>query len=142
MHFQSQTVVERSIEAVAAFFADGQNLVKWDRSVAKIESTSSGVAAVGTTFDTIAPNGLRMSYRITEHDPEDHSTIELMPSKMFKRAVWRLTYERAGEGTRITCDVDFILRPLYWFLVVPLMMSQKKALARDLRQLKEAIEAA
>jgi len=141
MHFQSHTVVERSLQTVAAFFADGQNLVKWDRSVAKVEPTSSSTAAVGTTFDTVAPNGLRMSYRITAHDPESHSTIELMPSKMFTRAVWRLQYDRVAVGTRITCDVDFTLRPLYWFLALPLMLSQKKALARDLRCLKEAIEA-
>jgi hypothetical protein len=141
MHFQSHIVVERSSQAVEAFFADGQNLVKWDRSVASVEPTSSGTTAVGLTFDTIAPTGLRMSYRIMEHEPERRSTIELAPSKMFKRAVWRLQYDRVALGTKITCDVDFTLRPLYWFLAVPLILSQRKALARDLQSLKEAIEA-
>lgn len=141
MHFESHIVVDRSLQVVTEFFADAQNLVKWDRSVARVEPTSSGTAAVGFTFDAIAPSGLRMSYRITAHDPERYSIIELMTSKMFKRAAWRLQYDRVAGGIQITCGVEFVLRPLYWFLAVPLIVSQRKALARDLQSLKEAIEA-
>jgi hypothetical protein len=141
MHFQSDIVVERPLEAVTKFFDDPQNLVKWDKSVAKIEPTSSGETSVGFTFDTIAPNGQRLSYRITAHDPGRGSTIELMPSKMFKRAIWIMRYDQLPSGTKITCEVDFTLRARYCFLVLPLILTQRKALARDLRSLKDSIKA-
>ena len=141
MHFQSDIVVERSRHAVTTFFEDPQSLVMWDKSVAKIEPTSSGTAAVGFSFDTIAPNGQRLSYRITEHEPGRQSTIELMPSKMFKRAIWVMRYHQLTSGTRVTCEVDFTLRPHYLFLLLPLVLTQRKALARDMASLKSAIEA-
>ena len=140
MHFHSDIVVERSLHAVASFFSEPGNLAKWDRSVARVVPTSVGTSAVGFTFDTIAPSGMRMSYRITEHEPERGDTIELVSSKMFRSAIWRMRYDPVPAGTRITCHVDFILRPLYFFLMVPLLITQRKALARDLTFLKEAIE--
>lgn len=141
MHFTSDVVVERSQRQVAAFFAEPGNLAKWDRSVAQVIPTSAGPTAVGFTFDTLAPSGLRMSYRITEHVPEEHTSIRLESSPMFREAVWQMRYETVAVGTRIHCDVDFTLRPLYWFLSVPLLLTQRRALRRDLTFLKEAIEA-
>lgn len=61
MRFESDIVVERSLSDVASFFDEPTNLARWDRSVARVEPTSAGGAAVGFTFDTIAPTGLRMS---------------------------------------------------------------------------------
>jgi hypothetical protein len=141
MHFQSDIVVTRSLDAVTTFFDDPQNLVKWDRSVARIEPTSSGETSVGFTFDTFAPNGQRLSYRITAHEPGRGSTIELMPSKIFQRAIWVMRYDQVSSGTRITCEVDFTLRPHFFFLLLPLVLTQRKALARDLASLKRSIEA-
>ena len=61
MHFTSDVIVERSQRQVDAFFAEPANLAKWDRSVAQVIPTSTGETAVGFTFDTIAPSGMRMS---------------------------------------------------------------------------------
>jgi hypothetical protein len=141
MHFTSDVVVERSQRQVAAFFDEPENLAKWDRSVAKVVPTSDGTTAVGFTFDTIAPSGLRMSYRITEHVPEEWTSIALENSPMFREAVWRMAYETVPIGTRIRCDVTFTLRPRYWFLIIPLLLTQRSALRRDLSLLKDAIEA-
>lgn len=141
MHFTSDVVVERSQHQVAAFLAEPANLAKWDRSVARVVPTSQGTTAVGFTFDTIAPSGLRSSYRITEHVPQKRTSIALEGSRMFNEAVWRMTYEAVPIGTRIQCDVDFTLRPRYWFLIIPLLLTQRSALRRDLTFLKDAIEA-
>jgi Polyketide cyclase / dehydrase and lipid transport len=141
MHFTSDVVVERSQRQVASFFAEPDNLAKWDRSVARVVPTSEGTTAVGFTFDTIAPSGLRMSYRITEHVPEERTSIALESSPMFREAVWRIGLETVSVGTRIQCDVNFTLRPLYWFLIIPLLLTQRSALRRDLSLLKDAIEA-
>jgi hypothetical protein len=140
MHFQSTIVVRRTLGEVATFFDDPFNLPKWDKSVARIEVTSSGPPAVGFTFDTIAPSGMRMSYRIAAHEPDRGTAIELTDSRMFKRAVWVMKYDAVPDGTKITCEVDFALRWLYTFLVVALLVAQKTALRRDLTYLKAAIE--
>ena len=125
MHFTSEVVVERSQNQVAAFFAEPANLAKWDRSVAQVVPTAEGTAAVGFTFDTIAPSGLRMSYRITDHVPEERTSIALESSPMFRDAVWTMTYETVPIGTRIQCDVSFTLRPRYWLLIIPLLLTQR-----------------
>jgi hypothetical protein len=132
MHFQSDIIVWRTLRDVTAFFDDPFNLPKWDKSVARVEVTSTGATAVGFTFDTIAPSGMRMSYRIAAHERDRGTAIELTNSRMFTRAVWLLKYDAVPGGTKITCEVDFALRWRYSFLVVPLLLTQKTALRRDL----------
>lgn len=140
MHFTCDTIVERSRRHVAEFLAEPANLAKWDRSVVQVIPTSAGPVAVGFTFDTIAPSGLRMSYRITEHVHDAGSSIALERSPMFRTAVWAMSYETVPVGTRIRCEVTFTLRPRYWLLHIPLLLTQRRALRRDLTHLKEAIE--
>jgi hypothetical protein len=142
MHFRAEITVLRSSAEVAAFFENPHNLARWDRSVARVEPHSSSSAAVGFTFDTVAPSGMRMTYRITEHEPEHRTTIELVSSSMFKRAVWYMSYDPVPGGVRIECAVQFRLRARYTLLLIPLWMVQKRALRRDLQELKAAIEQA
>lgn len=141
MRFTSDVIVDRSQRQVDAFFAEPGNLAKWDRSVARVIPTSEGATAVGFTFDTIAPSGLRMSYRITEHVAGERTSITLERSPMFRAALWTLSYQSLRTSTRIRCDVTFTLRPRYSLLIVPLMLTQRRALRRDLAFLKAAIEA-
>jgi hypothetical protein len=140
MHFTSDVIVERSQDQVDAFFAEPSNLARWDRSVARVIPTSEGATAVGFTFDTVAPSGMRMSYRITEHVPGERTSIALERSPMFRAALWCLSYEKLPSGTRIRCDVTFTLRPRYSLLIIPLLLTQRRALRRDLTFLKAAIE--
>jgi hypothetical protein len=140
MHFEAHIDVDRSPEAVAAFFEVPENLARWDRSVARVVPTSTGGPADGITFDTVAPSGMRMSYRVTEHEPGRSWTIDLVSSPMFKAAIWGMRCDPTATGSRITCVVDFTLRPLYWLLAIPLLLTQRKALGRDLASLKQAIE--
>jgi len=142
MRFQSEITVARSSAEVAAFFDDPNNLVRWDKSVARIEIRSAGPAAEGFTFDTIAPSGMRMTYRIAEHEPERRTTIELVSASMFRRAIWYMSYDPVPDGVRIGCAVEFRLRARYALLIIPLVVRQRGALRRDLLQLKDAIERA
>lgn len=142
MRFRAEITVPRSSAEVAAFFENPHNLARWDRSVARVEPHSSSPAAVGFTFDTVAPSGMRMTYRITEHEPGHKTTIELVASSTFKRAVWYMSYDPVPAGVRIGCVVQFRLRARYALLIIPLLMLQRGALRRDLQQLKAAIEQA
>jgi len=140
MHFHSAVTVARPLAAIATFFEDPANLGRWDRSVAQVVPTSPGPVAAGYSFDTISPSGMRMSYRITAHESLRGSTIALVSSPYFRRASWEMRYESVPAGTRIDCSVDFTLRPRAFLLAVPLLLTQRRALARDLSFLKAAIE--
>lgn len=146
MHLQSSIIVPQPLQQVWALFEDPYFLPKWDRSVAEIVPTSGDDhhAAVGFTFDTVAPKkawqkeGLRMSYRIIENIPGYQTKIRLERSPMFKDAVWTMRFEAAPQGTLITCLVDLKLRAHYFFMV-PLLWLNKGALLTDLSILKGVI---
>jgi hypothetical protein len=139
MQFESQIEVARDLQDVARFFDDPLNIARWDKSVARVIPTSTGPTGVGSTFDTIAPSGMRMSYRIIEHEP-DHGAAELMESRIFRQAVWRMQLTPVPGGTRVICRLEFRLRPRYLLLIVPLLLTQRRALQSDLVSLKQVLE--
>ena len=138
MHLQSHITVPQDIEHVSKFFFEPSNLPKWDRSVASVVPTSS-VAGVGSSFDTIAPSGMKMSYRVTELEYGRSTKIALSNSKMFKKALWHFQFDPESKGTKITCHVYFKLRAGY-FLLAPILYLNRNALFRDLTFLKDALE--
>ena len=147
MYLESSIVVTRTNEQVWRFFENGANLVKWDRSVAQVIPTSPEPFGVGSTFDTIAPTrkgsrkeGMRSSYRFTVFAPNHHAKILLTHSPMFAHAEWTIATEPVSEGVRITCGLDFALRPRYIFLLPVLLLTYRGAFRRDLTYLKQAIE--
>ena len=147
MRLEASIVVPQTNEQVWRFFEDYSNLAKWDRSVAQVVPTSAAPFGVGSTFDTIAParkssgkEGLRMSYRVTEYMPNHHVNILLTYSPMFTFAEWVIATESLSEGVRITCQLDFALRPRRSFLLPVLLLTYRGAFRRDLTYLKQAIE--
>ena len=99
MHLQSKIWVDQDIEQVTKFFYDLTTLPKWDRSVAAVIPTSQTPGRVGATFETIAPSGMKMNYRVIEFDSDRSVKILLTNSRMFKRAVWqfRLILKKMGH---------------------------------------------
>ena len=142
MQFESEIVAAKTLQEVVRFFAEPTNLARWDKSVAQVIPTSAEPGIVGFTFDTIAPSGMRMSYRIIAHEPDRSTHIELTSSPIFRRAVWHMQLDPVPLGTRITCRIDFRLRPHFLFLIVPLLLTQRRALRADLRSLKAVLESA
>ena len=139
MHLQSKLQVDYTIDKVTNFFYEPSSLEKWDRSVAQMIPASASGTAVGSTFDTIAPSGMKMNYEIIEFDSERSVKIQLNNSKMFKRAVRHFEFDPIGTGTVITCHVYFTLRLPYIFLY-PVLYFNKQALSRDLGFFKTALE--
>jgi hypothetical protein len=140
MHLESSVVVSQALERVWAFFVDPANLPRWDRSVATVIPTSPSTVGAGATFDTIAPSGMRMSYRVTDLVPRQRAEIRLVNSNMFKEALWTFIFEPLAEGVRINCQVDFTPRLRYSFLTPVLLLTYKDAFRRDLTYLKQALE--
>jgi len=139
MHLQSKLKVDYTIEQVTKFFYEPSSLTKWDRSVAQLIPVSSSGVAVGSTFDTIAPSGMKMNYEVIEFDSERSVKIRLNNSKMFKKAVWHFQFDPIDTGTVVICHVYFTLRLPYFFLY-PVLYFNKQALLRDLGYFKTALE--
>lgn len=153
MRLESSILIERSPERVWNFLGDVSNLPKWDRSVAAIEQSASGVAGVGSEFNTIADanatddprkNG-RMSYRIAEVDLDRRQcTVDLTSSdgnaRFFKKGSWTFRTDSAQGGTLLMCSVEFVLRG-WWRILAPIFYLMRGAITKDLRQLKAVIEA-
>ena len=139
MHLKSKILVDQNLEQVIKFFYEPGSLAKWDRSVAEMIPMSSAGNSVGSTFDTIAPSGMRMNYEIIEFDRERSVKIKLNNSKMFKTAIWHFQFEPIGERTEISCGVYVSVRSWYIFLY-PVLYFTKSALLRDLNFLRVALD--
>ena len=137
MHLQSEIVVPQDIEQVNEFFYEPSSLAKWDRSVKEMIPT--GNETNEPTFDTIAPSGMKMSYKVIELVYGKSCKIELLGSKMFKNAIWEFVFDAVEKGTRITCHITYKLRPLYYFLA-PVLYFTRGALLRDLKFLRDALD--
>jgi Polyketide cyclase / dehydrase and lipid transport len=142
----SDAVVSLTREQAWRFFQDTENLAKWDRSVARVEPTTTGPIRRGFTFDTIAPRqpghneGQRMSYRVADFEPYRWARIELIGSDMFKRAEWHVMLEPDPRGTRVVTEVVFVPRLRYFFLT-PVLFFSRGNLETDMRYLHEQMEA-
>lgn len=155
MHLESSILIDRSPERVWSFLSDVDNIPRWDRGVAAVRHGASGVTGVGSEFDTVldadaadaadARRNGRMGYRIAEMDADRHECrVELTSrdgnARYFRRAAWTFRTADAEGGTRLTCAADFTLRPR-WLVLAPVLYLMRGAIARDLRQLKAAVEA-
>jgi len=138
MHLQSDIVVPQNIEQVSEFFYEPTSLAKWDRSVADMIPTS-GPEAEQSTFDTIAPSGMKMSYRVIEMEYGKNVKILLTESKMFKEAIWQFLFDAVEGGTKITCHVFFKLRLAYFFMA-PVLYFTRGAILRDLGFFRVALD--
>src|SRR5262245_13685559 len=139
MHLQSKILVDQNIEQVTNFFFEPSSLAKWDKSVAEMIPTSSGENAVRSTFDTIAPSGMRMNYEVIELNDDKSVKIQLNNSKMFKTAVWHFQFEPVENKTMVICHVYFTTR-LKYVILYPVLFLNRSALFRDLKFFKDALE--
>jgi hypothetical protein len=136
--------VPYSKEQLWELFNDPFFVVKWDRSVQEVIPTSTGPIGVGYTLVTIAPKrpgqdeGLRMSYRIIEHQPY-HAAILLEQSDMFHNAKWIVDIDDSPQGSLITQTMEADVRLKYFYLATILLLN-RQALVTDMEYLRAAID--
>jgi Polyketide cyclase / dehydrase and lipid transport len=159
MRLESSIAIHRSPEIVWAFLGDISNLPKWDRGVARaIEAQEAPAAAQlkgrGYEFHTEthanspgnAHHNGRMAYRIASVDTGAQRCVVDLTSRtgnarFFRYAQWMFHVTPTLSGSRVTCAVDFTLRPAYFFMA-PVLYFTRSAIHSDLENLKRAIESA
>jgi hypothetical protein len=147
MHLEQSILIHRKPEEVWAFLGSVSNIAKWDRGVEQTKTTVEAKdTPVGLEFDTFAEAGHsergKMSYRIAEAG-ENTCRVDLTSAtgnaRFFKQASWTFKTRSDSQGTILVCSVDFVTRPVYFFLA-PLLYAKRSAIAVDLEGLKQAIE--
>jgi uncharacterized protein YndB with AHSA1/START domain len=108
--FQGTTVIDRPIEEVFAFLADGTNDPKFSPRVQTIRKTTDGPVGVGTVFEsTVKDAGMttKRAFELTEFD----APTRIRWTERSKNAITvpRGGYdlERSGAATRVTIHNEF-----------------------------------
>lgn len=140
MQLTSTIIVKQNIEQVWEFLSNPLNANKWDKSVARVILPESGFTGLGSVVDTIAPSGMRQSFVVSEFQPPDLFNFRLLKSSMFRNADLMFLMEKVTDGTKITHEINFKLRPGSLFLYPILLLTNRKALGRDMEYLRKALE--
>jgi carbon monoxide dehydrogenase subunit G len=156
VRLEASIAIHRPPDVVWAFLGDISNLPKWDHGVARaVEAQSARApkgAGVGYEFHTETHAGSlgnendngRMAYRVASVDAEAQRCVVDLTSRtgnarFFRRAEWTFQVTPALSGSRVTCAVEFELRAAYFYMA-PVLWLTRRSIARDLAQLKRAIE--
>jgi uncharacterized protein YndB with AHSA1/START domain len=142
--FEATTVIDRPIEEVFAFLANGENDPTFSPRVLEIAKTTEGPPGVGTSYaSTVKDAGVKTKreFKITEFDPPNRIRWTEVSKNLI--TVPEGGYELApeGSGTRVTLHNTFVGHGP-GKLIAPLALRSARKGADDFgRAIKAAVEA-
>jgi uncharacterized protein YndB with AHSA1/START domain len=142
--FDVTTMIDRPIEEVFAFLADGTNDPKFSSRVLEIAKTTDGPTGVGTVYASTVKDGgvkTKREFRITEFEPP--TKIRWTEQSKNLVSVPEGGYDLApeGDGTRVTLFNTFAGHGL-GRLIAPTALKAARKGADDFGQaIKAAVEA-
>jgi len=101
----------REREDVFAYISDFSTAQEWDPGVVEAERLHDAAVGEGTEFRLVAEflgRTTALTYRIVEYDPPHAVTFRGENTSVISND--RITFEAAGEGTRITYDAVLVLK--------------------------------
>jgi uncharacterized membrane protein len=133
--------IARRPEEVFAYLDDLAGHAEWQAQLVSVHVDTDGPTRVGSRATETRRMGRREqtgTYEITEHDPPRSFAFRGVDGPI--RPVGRGTVEPAGDGSRVTIELDFEGRGL-GKLLLPLVRSQaRKQVPKDQARLKERLE--
>jgi uncharacterized protein YndB with AHSA1/START domain len=103
--FDVITVIERPIEEVFAFLADGENDPKFSSRVLEISKTTDGPPGVGTVYaSTVKDAGFKTKreFKVTEFTPPTRIRWAEVSKNLVTAPEGGYDLEPEGNGTRVT----------------------------------------
>lgn len=103
--FEGTVVIERSIEEVFAFLADGENDKKFSARVIEIAKTTDGPPGVGTVYaSTVKDAGVKTKreFKLTEFDPPTRIRWTEISKNLVMAPEGGYDLAPAGDGTQLT----------------------------------------
>lgn len=103
--FEATVVIDRPIEEVFAFLADGENDKKFSSRVLEIAKTTEGPPGVGTVYaSTVMDAGMKTKreFKLTEFDPPRRFRWTEISKNLVVAPEGGYDLAPAGEGTQLT----------------------------------------
>jgi carbon monoxide dehydrogenase subunit G len=142
--FDGTAVIDRPIDEVFAFLADGENDPKFSPRVQEIAKTTDGPPGVGTTFaSTVKDAGMttRREFKITEFEAPARIRWTELSKNMVTVPRGGYDLAPAGAGTQLTIFNEFEGHGI-GKLIVPLALRSARKDADDFAaRIKAAVEA-
>lgn len=133
--------IARRPEEVFAYLDDLARHGEWQAQLVSVHVDTDGPTRVGTKATETRRMGRREqtgTFEITEHDPPRSFAFRGLDGPI--RPVGKGTVEPAGDGSRVTIELDFEGHGL-GKLLLPLVRSQaRKQIPKDHGRLKERLE--
>src|SRR5215207_3141315 len=142
--FEATVVIERPIEEVFAFLADGENDPKFSPRVQEITKTTDGPPGVGTVYaSTVKDAGMttKREFRLTEFDPPTRIRWAELSKNLVTAPEGGYDLTPDGSGTRLTVH-NVLAGHGIGKLIAPLALRSARKGADDFaRAIKAAVEA-
>lgn len=141
--FEGSAVIDRPIEEVFAFLADGENDPRFSRRVQEIAKTTEGPPGAGTVYaSTVKDAGMKTNreFKITEFEPPTRIRWAEVSKNLVTAPEGGYDLAPEGSGTRVTINVLEGHGP--GKLIAPLALRSARNGADDFAQaIKRAVEA-
>jgi uncharacterized protein YndB with AHSA1/START domain len=143
--FDATVVIDRPIEEVFAFLADGENDPKFSARVVEIAKTTDGPPGVGTVYaSTVKDAGVKTKreFRLTEFAPPTRIRWTEISKNIVTAPEGGYDLAPEGEGTRVTL-FNVLEGHGIGKLIAPMALRSARKGADDFgRAIKAAVEAA
>ena len=103
--FEATVVIDRPIEEVFAFLADGENDPKFSPRVLEISKTTDGPPGVGTVYaSTVKDAGVKTNreFKLTEFEPPTRIRWTEVSKNLVSASEGGYDLAPEGSGTRVT----------------------------------------
>ncbi len=146
MHAESSVVIARDVGDVFAFTDDPTHEPVWRSTTVDAAFTSDGPPGVGTTGRETARwlgRDFEGEWEITEYEPCERVAYTVTTEGITGFASTAYQYEVVPEGTRFTIVIDAVdNQGLFGRLSDSVLERiQQRTIAKDLRRLKQLLEA-
>lgn len=143
--FESSVVIDRPIEEVFAFLADGENDPKFSPRVLEIRKTTDGPPGVGTVYaSTVKDAGMKTQreFELTEFEPNRRIRWAERSKNAITAPEGGYDFAPEGDGTRVTV-FNVLEGHGLGKLITPLALRSARKGADDFAAaIKRAVEAA
>jgi uncharacterized protein YndB with AHSA1/START domain len=142
LSIEKSIVINRPVEEVFAFVAQGENWSQWAAELVETKKTSEGPLGVGTTYTHVAQmlgRRIENGYEVTEYEPNRKVSMKSTSGPV--PAETSLTVESVEGGTKLALTVAAEIAGVFKLaepLVARIMGRQQDANFANLRDLLEA----
>jgi carbon monoxide dehydrogenase subunit G len=142
--FEGTTVIDRPIEEVFAFLADGENDPKFSPRVQEIRKTTDGPPGVGTVYvSTVKDAGMKSDreFELTEFQPPNRIRWKELSKNIVTATEGGYDLEAANGGTKVAIH-NVLEGHGFGKLIAPLALRQARKDADAFAgRIKQAVEA-